>query len=335
MIFSAEDFNSIVLKYGVQSKIIKIEELQNNTPNTKNMRLIYLMHTSDQQKLVCRMTNEVRYPSWLIEKQSAFAMFLYKNGIPTAKKFKCNNNYCIQWKKEKLNLFITLETYAGKDLENVNLSTFRKFGELLGRIHAISQIYPYRIGFSFTIDAIRKERAKYKNLLTHVNNDYLCRKEIHKAARLHDALIHILNAAWPYLPQGVVHGDLGIFNNVLVSRDIFTIIDFHLSCDEAYLFDLMASFYSSFYKFCRKTNFDYTNSPLLLRLFLNGYTKYRKLTRFEEQNFEAISSLMNGIFCTKYIIEKCNRSLSSDDAEHFNYIANIFIQGINCYESHC
>ena len=81
MIVSTEEFNHIISMYGIKSKIIKFEELQNCSYDICNMRLIYLLYTNDKKKFVCKMTNESNYPAWLIEKQSQFAMFLYKNGI--------------------------------------------------------------------------------------------------------------------------------------------------------------------------------------------------------------------------------------------------------------
>ncbi len=334
MIVSTEEFNHIISMYGIKSKIIKFEELQNCSYDICNMRLIYLLYTNDKKKFVCKMTNESNYPAWLIEKQSQFAMFLYKNGISTAIKLNSNGKYCVQWIKNKLIFCITLETYAGEDLKKINSNTFKELGKLLGRIHAISQAHNYRIGFSMTMDAIRKGRARYKNILVHAKHNIICRSEIRKIAHLHDSLVHIVYGILPHLPQGGVHADIGIFNNILVYNDTLTVIDFNLSCDEAYLIDLAASFYSSFYKFCINMNFKHTNIFPLLYTFLDGYTDYRKLTKIEEQNFEIISSLMNGIFYTKYIITQYNNNFQYNYLKYFNEIADIFSSGITLYTTY-
>lgn len=330
MIFSLEDFNSIIAIYGIHSEAIKFKELQ-SILSDKNIRLIYIIQTKDKQRFVCRITHESHYPIWLIQKQSLFAMCLYNNGISTAQKLHCNGNYCIQWRKNGIVFSITLERYAGNDLKTVNIDTFRVLGELLGHTHAISQMYKQSIGFSFTMNAINTGRAKYKNIFINAKDIYLCEVEISKAAYLHDSLIHILRTIWPALPQGAVHGDLGLFNNILMSKNRFVIIDFNLSGDEAYLFDLMTTFYSSFYKFCSKKEFYSVNVLSLLHIFLKGYIKYRKLTTFEKQNFKLISALVNGIFYTKYLIKQYHDELYYDNIDKIEYIENIFYSGIKSY----
>lgn len=328
MIISTKDLITILELYGVTGTIEFVNKIQNCSSNVDKIRLIYQIDTSEGQKLICKANHEVNYPQWLIEKQSHFAMFLYNNGIPTAKKLTSNNKYCIKLPSHRLNLDVTLEEYAGQDLKNINLDTFCKFGELLGKIHSISEHYTQHIGFSATYTALSSGKATYKNILRHTKKRLPNIPEVNKAAILHDTLVGILRSRWKQLPQGTVHDDIGIFNNLVIHNNKIAVIDFNMAGEDVYLVDLLASYYSSYYKYYNNLSSQYENA--LIDFFMKGYTTYRKLTLVEELNFPIISSLMRGIFYTKLFIDNLNSNIHMniiDIVEHFSNILNIFLSG--------
>lgn len=327
MIIEQKDFEYILCNYGIQIPLTRIKKLQEFSDGREKLRLIYFLETIDGQQWICRLTNERQYPIDLVERQSAFAMLLKKNGISTPKKLCKDGHYCFYWPKNEIKLCVTLETYMGSNLESADLKIFGTFGGLLGQMHIISQLNPVHLGFSTIAHAIYTGKACYANILRQAKPEIPYILSLQKAANLHDTLVSILRPVWSKLPMGAVHGDLGLYNNLVVSHLGLTVIDFNLAGDEVYLGDLLAAYYSSIHKYDWQNRLKSIDKSLARRKFLKEYVSYRTLTTLEQQYFPIVSALFDGLYYSKAVIERWNKSPLPTVMTSFEKIPALFAAG--------
>lgn len=291
--------------FHVEIKLISIDVLQ-ECYDFQKIRLVYVFNLESNEHLVCRIIREKHYDKELIEKQSQFANFLYCNGIITPHKINFNGNYCLRIKLSEGFFLVTLEEFMGKDLEVADLETFFMFGTLLGNIHSLSEKYKFSINFSVVLQALETGNAKFSKIISRLP-DFIAHHElIQKISFLHDSLVDKVKSIWKNLPKGTVHGDLGIYNNLVTTSKGLGIIDFNLAGDEVFLGDLLSSFYSSIHKFTWREKLRNIKLQDATTAFFSGYFEKRKLIKNEISVLPEIASLFDGLFYCKSIFEEAN-----------------------------
>ena len=175
---------------------------------------------------------------------------------------------------------------------------------MLGKMHFISEKDPTEIGYSHISKSIIMGRARFANLYHGIEREIEKLNDIKEIESLHDELVHKVKIILKGLPHGAVHGDLGIFNNIVTMNGKVYIIDFNLAGDEAFLCDMLCCFYSSIYKFAEKKI--YIDISEAYSYFIKGYFEYRKFSYIEIENFSIISALFDGLFYSKSIIKEYN-----------------------------
>ena len=123
----------ILNRFNIRNKVLEIHCIQ-ESENNENYRGLFQI-TTENKVYVCRISNEKNFPMPLVEKQSQFAMILHANGVNTARKYRCQNNYCIHHLINGIEMQITLEEYIGEDLSDVGIGFLKEFGEVLGRVY--------------------------------------------------------------------------------------------------------------------------------------------------------------------------------------------------------
>ena len=293
----------ILNDYGISEKVVNITSFQ-ETVFDKQLRCIYQFDLSNKQKVVCRISRESNFSKELIEQQNCFSEKLRNYGILVPKKYCINGHYCIIEKFKNRICNITLEEYVGCDYENIKLSSFYFLGKMLGKMHFISEKDPTEIGYSHISKSIIMGRARFANLYHGIEREIEKLNDIKEIESLHDELVHKVKIILKGLPHGAVHGDLGIFNNIVTMNGKVYIIDFNLAGDEAFLCDMLCCFYSSIYKFAEKKI--YIDISEAYSYFIKGYFEYRKFSYIEIENFSIISVLFDGLFYSKSIIKEYN-----------------------------
>lgn len=324
----------ILERFNVKDKVLKIKSIQ-ETEKLDNYRGIFLITTSNTE-LVCRISNEQNYPMTLVEKQSQFAMLLHSNGIDTAKKYVSQGNYCIQHWINGMRMQITLEEYIGEDISDIDICILKDFGEILGKIHSVSLEHPFVIGKSFVSEYVRNDKARFSQILAKADPPIPDLPCLHIVGQLHDELVKELSKIWYLLPTGAVHGDLGAFNNLINTVRGIGIIDYNLAGDEAYLGDVLSSYYASIHKYLWKDIFSGSDESSTFLMFWNGYSKFYSASEMEIAYFPQISALFDGLFYCKSAIDVWNQGFHEDalimiqaSVTHFDPSAHPFPQVIH------
>lgn len=294
----------ILNSYGISAEIQYFECVQ-RLDELKCVRELFYIETVDG-RYICRLSNETNYPIPLIERQSFFAMMLYKNGVITAKKLQSNGCFCTEMSISNIPLKITLEEYLGKDLEDISLDSFFEFGSLLGRIHCVSENNRAKIGKSFISEAINNNRTDINRIFNHAIPLFGESKIKSELASAHDYLIKQTKSYLGRLPCGAVHGDLGIFNNLIDTVKGIGVIDFNLAADEAYIMDAVITYYSSIHKYAWQKKYESIGVDQIHKYFWKGYFQERSLNDLELECLSTISSLFDGLFYCKYLVDMWN-----------------------------
>lgn len=282
-----------------------------------HIRLIYYIITEEGGHWICRLTDDNHYPQYIIEKQYTFASLLHRYGVHTPFNAQVGGKYCLAIVLKQHLFNVTLETFCGKDLDDVNINIFRSMGRLLGNMHCISENHPVKIGFSTIFKAIQNKQADLTSVFEREIPQFLQDAQSGILIELHNCLVKDLQSIWDKLPRGAVHGDLGIFNNLVVDSSGIGVIDFNLAGDEVYLGELLISFYSSIHKYTWRDKISSIQQEEAFIAFLSGYNEERKLGAKEKEAFPATAALFDGLFYCKSVIEEYNSNKDSYVLEKF------------------
>ena len=302
-----ESMERIMRRFGVNAPVSVIQLIQEMRKGDR-LRLLYLVRTADGGKWVCRIFHEAGYPKSLVEQQDTLAEVFRRNGILTPLKLSCESGYCGLAFWEEREVCVTVEEYLEHEEKKFGEKDFFDFGCLMGCMHAVSEKNPVRIDYSAVSGEICTGRACFQKLLGHSSRPVPVSDVISRAAHLHDALVQRLKQCWGTLPHGAVQGDIGICNNLVYLEGRWGVIDFNLASDDPFLEDALSAFYSSLHEYKFREEEQILSDDELCGLFFRGYLTKRKLTEEERHVFPYMASLLDGLFFSKGLIKKWEKT---------------------------
>ena len=145
---------------------------------------------------------------------------------------------------------------AARSLANLHLNT-NKFKTILNRKNSMDVIF-----WKETYEKVSKQAEnKYRNLKTITEKTF---KEINKA--------------WPEnIESGIIHADYFPDNVMFDKKRVSGVIDFYMSCNDLYAYDLAIAFNA----WCFES--DHSFNTTKAKIFLNSYNEIRKLSKEEVQ----------------------------------------------------
>lgn len=314
------ELQNILSSFGIFENVLLTEILENLKTKDK-YRIIYKIITNSNT-WVCRISNEKGYTCNIIEKQEDFAMILRQNGVSVPLKIKSNGKYCQQFDIDNIIVNVTLERFIKSvDSENPK-NLFYKLGNIIAEIHNISENKKSIIGKSFLSSEILSGNAKFNKIILKSKPKIYVFEELKVAEELHDSLVDYISVRLCNLPKGAVHGDLGIYNNLLIASDGLYVIDFNLCGDEYFIIDALSALFSSLY-YDIEIPFKVKDSAI--GLFLKGYIEVRKISFNEKALFPYVAALFDGVYYSKMCISYWNKGrqkealkLLTKTKEHFD-----------------
>ncbi len=296
------DAQRILWRFSIQETTLSFVPIQ-ETFREDGIRLIYELTTVQGGHWVCRLSSERNYPKSLVERQSLFSELLRMHGVLIPHKIKSDEGYCSSMAFGPYLFQVTVEEWIGRNLDEVTEETFLSLGKLLGRCHILSERHPMKLGYSTISKSIKNGQACFRKILCSVPH-WISYQEVADAARLHDALVLHLASIQETLPTGAVHGDLGIFNNLLQTEKGIAMIDFNMAGDEVFLWDMLITYYASIHKYSWRKRLARLNLMTCYSSFFSGYQGVRTLTEVERSTFPEAAALFDGLFYCKAIVEE-------------------------------
>ncbi len=139
------DVDTVLRDFGISLESKDISELQrydyehNDYDSNEEVRLIVKVETASGLPLVIRFKNEADVTINSMESQSRFADVMRKSGIATPFQYQSGGFFARQYQINGYDVIVTVEQFAENEIKAVDPVIAGKTGELLARMHSISE----------------------------------------------------------------------------------------------------------------------------------------------------------------------------------------------------
>ncbi len=250
------DFQAILNKYDI-GNFVSFSGISEGIENTN-----YILNTS-QNKFIFTIY-EKRVASEDLPFFINLMLELNKNNypcpLPIAKK---DNSYLGNFNGKN---YLIVSMLNGKWPRNIGNNEARKAGEFLAKLHKTSDILPKNI--------YRKNSMAYdfwQDLFVKISQK--TKEKFHSSFEKIDNAFKIVKNNWPQnLPSGIIHADYFPDNVLFENDNVSGVIDFYMSCNDFYAYDLAIAMNS--WCFEKDFSFNFTKA----RELFAGYNSIRKLS---------------------------------------------------------
>lgn len=144
LIVDRSDIDTILKDFGSFGEVEYVSELERyhyeqHDPHSKEVRLIVKAGFASDSPLVIRFKNEADVTREIMESQSRFADELRKNGIITPRQYQSDGAFARWYDINGYHVLVAVEEFAENEITVVDAATAEKTGELLARMHSISE----------------------------------------------------------------------------------------------------------------------------------------------------------------------------------------------------
>jgi Ser/Thr protein kinase RdoA (MazF antagonist) len=256
---------------GVTFSCLKYEEGYNE---------VYSMTTDDGKAYIVKIHRDQFVDANRLWQQQHFKVFLERAGLQTMpyRLTTENNPYCVFEK----NLLTVEDQCKMFKVPTVTIQKIKAIGRMLGTVHMLSGRFESEMlsGSQWRI---------FGSNLTNTLYDYdaISRKIERLTERLpehlsaYHAVRNQLRGIWDHLPEGIVHGDFGIYNLAFNSaEEVVGIVDFNLMGREKYVNELIQTAVLNVYIVSERP-FEWKEGFAYLSAFIRAYRLERKLNAME------------------------------------------------------
>jgi Ser/Thr protein kinase RdoA (MazF antagonist) len=266
---------------------------------TSEMKVITKVEFLNRKPLVVKFVREGNHPHNIIENQSAFSEYLRSQGILTPKRYMSGGSYCLKYDLNNFCIDVTVEDYLGEEIKAIDFKLAYKIGQLMGRIHRISEKGNCYIGSNTIFNIVGyNEVSGFNSFLELGEGSRIDQTMYQKIKTLYEAKLDKIKLIWPKLPKYATQGDISINNLSFVGGEI-GIFDYNIAGDETLIGDMVLEGLLTSYEMNLSFGLSDTNRPELFRCFFNGYISERPLTDDEKSVLNEIYSISSALWFTK------------------------------------
>lgn len=281
---SLSDISKILLDYSIGENATGFSELQRydydgNNAGSKNVRLIIRVDLEGRSPVVMRFKNENNVNEEIVEAQSRFAETLLSKGIITPHNYCTGGKFAKRYCINGYDVIVTAEDFCENEVRVVDNETACLTGQLLARMHNISEQDELKLGlktlfdpldrndlFDISVFSDNKERLRaidpfLYDEIEKITDSYLKRVSIFKDERRY-----------------AVQGDISLCNLYLTAEGKIGVFDFNNSGDNVLFYDavMQAVFEATLMDYKDDASAD--REQEILSAFLNGYNSIRPFT---------------------------------------------------------
>ena len=297
-----KDVVLILRDYHIAAELKGISELQRyhyeqDDPDSKEVRLIAKIDLEDAPPLVIRFKNEADVTLELVETQSQFADTLKKNGVITPKQYRSNGKFANWYTIGGYDVIVTVEQFVENEIKTVDEATARKTGELLARMHDISEKKDLHIQNNVLFNPFQQNDLFSFDDFMSVKHSLEGEDKI-----LFDRIVDKYQACMKKLeplsarPQYAVQGDISNCNLYAADGGAVGVFDFNRSGDNILFCDavMQAMFEARLMDYPENAQSDLEGR--ILASFLEGYCSVRGFSEEEQKWYPCLCAIINAFW---------------------------------------
>lgn len=296
------EIEQILQDYCIVEKIKGFFELERyhyerDDPNSKEVRLIIKVEMEDLLSFVVRFKNESDVTIELIERQSQFAEILQNNGIITPTQYKANGQFAKWYCIGGYDVIVTVEEFVENEVKFVDERIAGKTGELLARMHTISEYNDLHINNYVIFDPFTYNDLFAYDMFLSLGSSLKGEDKV-----IFDKIVDKYNKYMDVLeplkkcPRYAVQGDISNCNLYLTHSGEIGVFDFNRAGDNNLFCDaIMQAIYEARhmdYPESRETDFE----AVILKSFLDGYCSIRSLSDTEKQWYPYLQAIITAFW---------------------------------------
>ena len=313
------DIQQIMNDYHITERAAGFSELQRydygqNNESSKEIRLIIKVIFESRSPVVIRFKNENSVTEEMIEKQSRFAETLHSKGIVTPHNYSNSGRFAMTYHINDYDVIVTVEDFCEGEVKAVDEETARMTGELLAKMHDISERENLRLGMKTLFDPLDRNDLFDLSVFTE-NKDKL--KGI--APALYDEIEQLKNSCMEKIavfgnePRYAVQGDISDCN-LYISGGRLGVFDFNNSGDNVLFYDaaMQAVFEATLMDYKEEASPE--RETKILSAFLAGYESLRPFTDEQRKAFPYLYAILKAFEMGKMSYDKdCLKELIRTD----------------------
>lgn len=299
---SRTDIETVLRDYNIHSAITEITELQRynyecKAPDSKEVRLIIKVERNDASPLVIRFKNEVDVSPDLIESQCRFAETMRQNGIDTPIQYQTDGKFARWYHIGGYAVIVTVEQFVKNQLKVVTPSIARKTGELLAKMHTLSERNDLHVNNPVLFDPFSEnDLFAYDDFVALGDSlDGNCKELFDRIVGCYADYMTLLSPL-KESPRYAVQGDISDCNLYHAPSGEIGIFDFNrcgdnvLFCDAA----MQAVFESRLMFYPENADEDFKSE--VYAAFWAGYCSLRPVTEQEQQCYPYLYAIIDAFW---------------------------------------
>ena len=308
------DIQQILSDYDITDTAAGFSELQRynydkNNESSKEVRLIIKVIFESRSPVVIRFKNENSVTGEMIEKQSRFAETLHSKGIVTPHNYSNSGRFAMTYHINDYDVIVTVEDFCEGEVKAVDVETARMTGELLAKMHDISERENLRLGMKTLFDPLDRNDLFDLSVFTE-NKDKL--RGI--APALYDEIEQLKNSCMEKIavfgnePRYAVQGDISDCN-LYISVGKLGVFDFNNSGDNVLFYDaaMQAVFEATLMDYKEEASPE--RERKILSAFLDGYESLRPFTDEQRKVFPYLYAILTAFELGKMCYDENNLEL--------------------------
>ena len=318
------DIDNILKDFGISlitkciSELQRCDYEQNDYDSEEEVRLIVKAEFELDLPLVIRFKNETGVTLEIVESQCRFADELRKNGIITPYQHQSNEAFAKWYKINGYDVIVTVEQFVENEIKVVDAITAEKTGELLAKMHNISEERNLHVD----------NRVLFDPFAANDLFDYEAFKSLESALddnekMLFDSIVQKYNAYMDVLaplkkqPRYAVQGDISDCNLYQTSSGQIGIFDFNRCGDNNLFCDMVmqAVFESRLMDYPDDSNDDIGTK--VLTSFLRGYCSVRDFSEEQQRWYHYLYAIIDAFWSSdiKWNDDSLTNSIKNGDMD--------------------
>lgn len=318
------DIGNVLKDFGIFSEVKCVSELeryhyeQNDCDSEKEVRLIVKVELESGLPLVMRFKNEADVTIEIIESQSRFADVMRKNGILTPYQYQSGEAFAKWYHMNGYDVIVTVEQFAENEIKVVDAVIAEKTGELLAKMHSISEKNNLHVRNRVLFDPFSAndlfDFESFKSLETALGDHE--RVLFDKIVQKYHTYMEILSPLKGQ-PRYAVQGDISDCNLYQACTGEIGIFDFnrcgdnHLFCDAV----MQAVFEARLMDYPNDSGDDIEAE--ILAAFLKGYRSIRDFSEEQQNWYPYLYAMINAFwsFDVKWGDDSLTNAVKNNDVE--------------------